>query len=84
MVEPGLEETSTLQPLQSWARNGSSPLRELLEALLHGSRWKSITNSRHKLDQLFTALRDFLLLAAAENKMLNKKISQPKRDVCLQ
>lgn len=31
--------------------------------------------------ELFPALRDFLCLVAAENKMLNKKISQPERHV---
>lgn len=93
--------TSTTSVIQSWSCNhfslqsgmAASSLQELLEGLLlrsnsfqlHRSKWKSITSSRHKLCQLFPALRNLLLLPAAENRMLNKrKTSQPGRDACLQ
>lgn len=83
ILRPHWIETGGPKALKFFSGN-CSPLPELLEALLHGSRWKSTSNSKHKLDQLFTALRDFLLLVAAENKMLNKEKSQPERAVCLQ
>lgn len=69
-----------LQSFQPLVRNGSQlPPRaaggtsaQKQQLHLHRRRWKSITISRHKVYQLSPALRDFLLLVAAENKMLNK------------